>query len=227
MHTEITMPYAVELLFGIKVSKESPFLKDKVNSFVRNGLIKTRKEGFKEEGDGRRQKVYLASPEQLHVVYNALILNAFYHDTNQVKNIFNDANARKIAASEIESAMGLVSNVAIKLSQSARLTELVNVLKTDIDLYSIRLPNPFKQLPQLSLGKNTGLLQALLVQASTLSTLDSAIGALMRKDWLAAKQLTESLSNDVPGILEMKELIEKEIKSAQDFDDTLDIMRNF
>ncbi|TCN83371.1 hypothetical protein [Shewanella fodinae] len=225
MLSEITIPFAIEQLFGIKVSKESPFLKDKVNSFVRNGLIKTRKEGFKEEGDGRRQKVYLASPEQLVVVYNALILNAFYHDPNQVKNNFNNADCRKIAANEIEAAIGLVSNAAIQLSQSAKLTELVSALKTDIDLYSTRLPNPFKQLPQLSLGKNSGLLQALMVQASTLSTLDSAIGALMRKDWLQAKQLTEGISDEVPGILEMKELIENEIKSAKDLDDTLDFFK--
>lgn len=84
MNNQITIPQAIKKLFDIEVSKESPYIKDKANSFVRNKLIKV-----VTEQKVQRKSVYLKDSQQLDVLYNALLLNAFYPDPKHVQQIFN------------------------------------------------------------------------------------------------------------------------------------------
>ena len=85
----ITLPDAIKRIFGINVASDSQLLKNKANSFVRNGLLKTVKD------DGvQRGKVYLADDSQFTPLSNALILNAFFTDPKHVKEVFDCSEKR-------------------------------------------------------------------------------------------------------------------------------------
>ncbi|PSU84248.1 hypothetical protein C0W42_22275 [Photobacterium kishitanii] len=161
MNNKITIPQAIKKLFDIEVSKESPYLKGKANSFVRNNLIKV-----VTEQKVQRKSVYLKDSQQLDVIYNALLLNAFYPDPKHVQQIFNNEQYRIECAETIKSLFGQRNNLAGQILISNNLSALIEALKSQLDLFCTRLPNPFHQLPQIALGKNTGLLNCLLLQAS-------------------------------------------------------------
>ena len=78
----LTIPEAIYKLFGVQVATESPFLKNKANSFVRNELITVDRDP-KVQRDG----IYL-KPGQESVLHNALILNAIFPNTANTKKIF-------------------------------------------------------------------------------------------------------------------------------------------
>ena len=63
--SKLTIPEAIRKLFDIDVAKDSPLLKNKANSLVRNGLIKVETEKIVQ-----RKAVYLADG-QLTVLHNA------------------------------------------------------------------------------------------------------------------------------------------------------------
>lgn len=221
MNSQITIPKAIQLLFDIEVSKESPYLKDKANSFVRNKLVKT-----VTELKVQRKSVYLQDKQQLDILYNALLLNAFYPDPKHVQKIFNDKGYRAECVETIKSLFGKQNHLAGQALVSSNVKALIELLDNDVDLNTVRLPNPFKQLPQVALGKNTGLLNSLLLQASALEPMDSMLAAITNGNWEQADNLSESLSDDVPGALELKNMIGNKLKEAREFDDLLDFFAN-
>lgn len=221
MNSQITIPKAIQLLFDIEVSKESPYLKDKANSFVRNKLVKT-----VTELKVQRKSVYLQDKQQLDILYNALLLNAFYPDPKHVQKIFNDKGYRAECVETIKFLFGKQNHLAGQALVSSNVKALIELLDNDVDLNTVRLPNPFKQLPQVALGKNTGLLNSLLLQASALEPMDSMLAAITNGNWEQADNLSESLSDDVPGALELKNMIGNKLKEAREFDDLLDFFAN-
>lgn len=221
MNTTITIPHAIKILFNIEVSKESPYLKDKANSFVRNKLIQT-----VEEKKTQRKSVFLKDHQQLDVLFNALLLNAFYPDPKHVVKIFKDVKFRYDCAQTIRALFGRQSNVAGQALISGKVNELISVLESDADLFKNKLPNPFQKLPQLAFGKNTGLLNCLLLQASALEPVDNVLNAIAKGDWNKARELSINLSKESPGAIELANMIDKKFKDAQEFNDLLDYFKN-
>jgi len=66
MDSRITIPDAIYKLFAINVAKDSQFLKNKANSLVSNGLVKTVRDEHVQ-----RATVYLKDKSQLTVLHNA------------------------------------------------------------------------------------------------------------------------------------------------------------
>jgi hypothetical protein len=222
MDSGITIPDAIYKLFGIKVAKDSQFLKNKANSLVRNGLIKT-----VQEKHVQRATVYLADQDQLTVLHNALIINAIYLDPKDVKKIFDDRAYRDECSKTIKALLiGMNSVMGIAL-QNNQVQDLVDTLSSAASLYEIKLPNPFSKLPQVAMGDNTGILNALLVQSSTLASTDTILMAYLQSDWDNAQQLCEHIDDSVLGMKELKQSIASQLEEARDFDDLLDQMKNF
>ncbi|WP_318477766.1 hypothetical protein [Photobacterium leiognathi] len=217
MHNKLSIPDAIKKLFNIEVSKESPFLKNKANSFVRNKLIKT-----VTENNVQRKNIYLEDDQQLIVLFNALLLNAFYPDPKHVKKIFEDKKYRAECTESIKALFGNQNHLSGQALCSVKVIELINTLDSDKDLYTTQIPNPFTVLPQLALGPNTGLLNNLLLQASSLNPVDSVLISITKNDWLTAKKQTAYLSDDMPGSSEIVKMINNHIDEAKEFDELLD-----
>ncbi|PKG76240.1 hypothetical protein CXF86_01805 [Shewanella sp. GutCb] len=222
MDSGITIPDAIFKLFSIQVAKDSQFLKNKANSLVRNGLIKT-----VQDKHVQRSTIYLKDKSQLTVLHNALIINAIYLDPKEVKRIFEDTAYRAECAETVNTLLSDMTSLMGIALQSPMVLELVNALRSGESLYHTKLPNPFSKLPQVALGSNTGLLQALLVQSSVLKTSDTVLMAYLQKDWKKASELCSHLDESVLGIKELKQSIDSQLQEACDFDDLLDQMRNF
>ncbi|WP_139326914.1 hypothetical protein [Shewanella sp. UCD-KL21] len=214
------MPDAIYKLFGISVATESIFLKNKANSFVRNQLIQT----VREEGV-QRAKVYIKDLSQLDVLHNALLLDAIFSDTQVVKRIFDDRGYRNECSKTIEKLLCGNNNISGIALQSNQVQIFIDTFASDVDLYKTRLPNPFSTLPQVALGDNTGILHALLINSSTLTSTDSILMAYLQRDFIKAKQLCEYLDDSVLGIKALKQSIEIELQQANEFDDLLDQMK--
>ncbi|MGS0724562.1 hypothetical protein ACVBKF_00115 [Shewanella sp. 0m-11] len=222
MDYEITVPDAIYKLFSIRVAKDSQFLKNKANSLVRNGLIKT-----VQDKHVQRATVYLADSSQLTVLHNALILNAVYLDPKDVKRIFEDRLYREECAQTINAVLCNLNSLMGIALQSNQVSALVDILLSDKSLYDIMLPNPFSVLPQVAIGSNTGLLQALLLQSSALASTDTVLKAYLQSNWEEALRLSDYLDDSVQGIKELRQAIEAQLREARDFDDLLDQMKNF
>ena len=222
MDSRITIPDAIYKLFAIHVAKDSQFLKNKANSLVRNGLVKTVKDKHVQ-----RATVYLEDKSQLTVLHNALIINAIYLDPKEVKRIFEDTAYRAKCAETVNVLLSDMTSIMGVTLQNPMVLELVNALRSGDCLYQIKLPNPFSKLPQVALGSNTGLLQALLVQSSVLATTDSVLIAYLQQDWEKAYELCNHLDDSVLGIRELKQSIDSQLQEASDFDDLLDQMKQF
>lgn len=222
MDNGITIPDAIYKLFSIHVAKDSQFLKNKANSLVRNGLVRTVQDKHVQRGT-----VYLEDKSQLTVLHNALIINAIYLDPKEVKRIFEDTAYRAKCAETVNVLLSDMTSIMGIALQNPMVPELVNALRSGDSLYQIKLPNPFSKLPQVALGSNTGLLQALLVQSSVLATTDSVLIAYLQQDWEKAYELCNHLDDSVLGIRELKQSIDSQLQEASDFDDLLDQMKQF
>lgn len=215
----LTVPDAIRKLFGVDVAKESPLLKNKANSLVRNGLIKTDTELI-----AHRNAVYLAEGQET-VLFNALVLNAIFPDPKDVKKVFVEAEFRQQAAIIVKAVLtDTQSVVGVGLSHP-NAYELINCLESGFDLYKERLPNPFNVLPQIALGQETGLLQALLAQAAALSPAEGLLLSFLRGDIEEANRLAGLLETDNPDLSALKNSVESKFREAQEFDDLLDQFR--
>lgn len=215
----LTVPEAIRKLFGIDVAKESPLLKNKANSLVRNKLIKTYTELIV-----HRKSVYLAEGQET-VLFNALVLNGIFPDPKDVKKIFVEDEFRRQAVITVKAVLtGNHSIVGVSLSHP-NTYKLISCLEGEWDLYKERLPNPFNVLPQVALGEETGLLQALLAQAAVLSPADGLLLSFLRGDIVEANRLASLLDTDNPELIALKNSVEAKFREAQEFDDLLDQFR--
>lgn len=210
-----SIPEAIRDLFDIDTAAESSFLKDKANSFKRNGLLKV-----EEEARVQRNSVYLAQGQET-VLFNALVLNAVFPDPKYVKKIFEDRKSRAEASDIISNMLIKRSNVSGIALASAETAALVSYLEGDSDLYSEKLPNPFETLPQLAFGQHTNLLNVLLAQASMLDPLDSVLAAYVAGDIDKACNLAESIK-DQSAAKPFLDLIRKQHQEVKRFTKLLD-----
>ncbi len=212
----LTIPEAIRSLFKIDVAKESPLLKNKAMSLVRNRLIKVEK-----ELNVQRSKVRLAKGQET-VLFNALVLNAVFPDPKDVKAIFTNTKYRCSAVLILNSVLrGHDSLCGVALSSVAAI-KLVECIDSDFDLYAARLPNPFKVLPQVALGENTNLLQALLAQAAMLDPVDSVLVTYLDGDFVRAQAMLADISDLDGPMAVITDFIEASITEAGEFDELID-----
>lgn len=216
----LTVPEAIYRLFGINVAKESPYLKNKANSFIRNGLIAVEREQ-KVQRDG----VYL-KPGQEVTLGNALVLNAIFPSTSNTKEIFENSAYRLQCADTVRSLLKDRNSLLGQAFQSQAVEELIDFLSDPRrDLKSESLPNPFSVLPQVALGTNSDLLQVLLSQATALDPGDSFLLAYIEGDWDRAKNLSSQISSGTPELLALKAEVDRKLAEAHEFDDLLNFFR--
>ena len=221
--TGLTVPEAIRKLFDINVATESALIKNKAMSMVRNKLIKTISQP---KLDDHRSPVYLADRQQLDVLFNALLLNAIFHDPKDVKKIFENTSYRQQCAKVVSSMLvDRNSLMGITLNRPDALA-FAEALAGDTDLYTQRLPNPFAVLPQLALGKNHSLLHALLVQASTLAPADNILLAYIEGDLKKAASLAARIGSENEAINQLKRHLERVLCEAVEFEDLLDQFKN-
>nr|WP_067297730.1 hypothetical protein [Marinobacterium profundum] len=216
MASRRTVPDAIRHLFGIDVARDSPLLKTKANSLVRNRLIKVEKELIVD-----RSSTYLA-PGQEVVLFNALLLNAVFSDPKQIKSIFEKPAERQHAADTLRALFSQRNSLlGIGLSNPDAMA-MVEALAGHHDLYTERLPNPFARLPQVATGDNLNLLQALLAQAAVLAPGDSMLLAYLQGDLARAADLAETLESNEPAVEALRRHLIDKHSEARDFDSLLD-----
>ncbi|MGB0467633.1 MAG: hypothetical protein ACPGF7_08925 [Pontibacterium sp.] len=215
----LTIPESIRKLFGIDVAKESPLLKTKANSMVRNGLIQTETELIV-----HRKAVYLAEGQDT-VLFNALVLNAFFPDPKDVKKVFHDDDYRLQAAAIVKSVLLDTQSVIGVAVSNPKSLELISCLESSFDLFSGRLPNPFQILPQVALEDNISLLHALLAQSASLSLADGLLLSYLNGDIVEANRLAQLIEHDTPELTALKNSVESKLREAEEFDSLLDQFR--
>jgi hypothetical protein len=219
----LTIPDAIRLLFNIDVATESPLLKNKADSFVRNKLIKT---APKPKIEDHRFPTLLADKEQLIVLFNALLLNAVFHDPKNVKRIFDNKAYRHECALAVRVIFGKSHSLMGIAITSVLAHEFADALAGDFDLYMEKLPNPFAVLPQVALGKNINLLHALLAQSAAMAPADNLLLAYIQGDLEKAAKVASSMSSDNDAVNQLKQHVEKKVREAVEFNDLLEQFRN-
>lgn len=216
----LSIPEAIRKLFGVDVAKESPLLKNKAMSFVRNELIAVRKERKVD-----RKAVYLKA-NQGYTLHNALVLNALFPNPKDVKRIFEDDRYRKECTTLVKRLLTERGSVLGQALQSGSSKKMVSFLAdAERDLRQELIPNPFQVLPQVALGENTTLLHALLAQAASLEPADSFLLAYLNGDWEAAQELSSQLTCASPELLVIKSEIDRKLAEAHEFSDLLGFFR--
>lgn len=195
-------------------------------SFVRNGLVPA-----KTEQGVQRKQWFITNESGEITLHNALLLNAFFPDPKRVKAIFDDSKVRLQSAETVRSLMldrqSLVGVSLVKPDAQLLIKNLFDV--EAFDLRDRKLPNPFQTLPQLALGTNMGLLQALLAQSASLDSHDSLLSAYLRQDWEEAMKLCtqlEKLGSDQDGCQSLIGAVKVGYHEAQEFDQLISIFKN-
>ncbi|MCV2402933.1 hypothetical protein OFY17_08575 [Marinomonas sp. C2222] len=214
-----TIPDALRMLFGSQVLVTTPSLRTKANSFLRNGVL-----NFK--ADLNIHKNTNTIPEsELDTLFNAMLLSSIFADSKEVKAIFFEAEKRANCAEVVKAMFTRQHSLAGIALSSSEASAFIACLEGSFDLRAERLPNPFKTLPQVTLGTNTSLLRVLLAQAAILEPMDSILMKYLDGDLLEAKDLIDQLDVNASGVAELKAEIEKKITEAEDVDVLLDFMR--
>lgn len=219
MASRLTVPEAIRQLFDIDVATQSQLLKTKADSLVRNKLIK-----IETEQKVQRKAKYLA-PGQMTVLFNALLLNAIFHDPKDVKRIFEDKYYRQECAKSVRIMFGESNSLmGIALSNGLAL-KFADSLAGDFDLFTDKLPNPFAVLPQLALGKNQSLLHALLAQSAILEPTDNILLAYLQGELDKAAEMSSLMKTDNEAVNQLKLHIERSLREAAEFGDLLEQFR--
>ncbi|WP_285163246.1 hypothetical protein [Shewanella goraebulensis] len=217
------MPDAIRLLFNIDVATESQLLRNKADSFVRNKLIKI---APKPKLDDHRYRTELADKEQLTVLFNALLLNAIFHDPKNVKRIFENKAYRDECALVVKAMFGESHSVMGIAITSISAHKFVDALAGDFNLYKEKLPNPFAVLPQIALGKNLNLLHALLAQSAAMEPTDNLLLAYIQGNFDKAANIASLMPSENDAVNQLKQHVEKEVTEAVEFDDLVEQFRN-
>ena len=213
-----SIPDALRLLFGSDILSQTSSLRTKANSFVRNGLLNSQSVLIVHKNNN-------SIPEtELDTLFNAMLLSSIFADSKEVKAIFCEPLKRKQYAEVVKAMFTRQQSLAGIALSSSKATAFVTCLEGDFDLRAERLPNPFKTLPQATLGSNGSLLRVLLAQAAVLEPMDSILMKYLDGEWLEAKALIDQLDSNASGVAELKAEIDKKIHEAEEVDDLLDFM---
>lgn len=220
----ISTPNAIKKLFNINLAEHKSF-KDLVYPLVRSkGFLEVKREPMPQ---GSRKNNLLIASSSLTKLHNAVLLQGFFADSKRIKDIFSDSKKRLEAADFLETiVMGRQSILAVEI-QTATLSGLIVKLKSEhIDLSTEKLPNPFHELPQLSLNGVTSVMQALLAQSALLTQGESMIMHFFNQNIEEAYSAACSLDNTTPTLAKTQALIKQKYREAIEFDDLLNNLLN-
>ena len=215
-----TIPDALFELFGVRLAKESPALKNVIYSLIRNGVVAV-------DAQPRiARKALFVQEAQMPALHNAVLLQALFGSPRVVKGIFDDPSVRRKHAGlagklffERDSLVG----IGFRAKEAG---EFVVALEGEFDLRQSYLPNPYEVLPQVVLGNNSGLLTAVLAQAGSLSRGDNMLLAYLQGDIATAHHLAETMG-PARGELEiLRRRVLDAYREAEEFDNLLDMMRS-
>ncbi len=213
-----SIPDALRLLFGSDILSQTPSLRNKANSFLRNDLLT-----FKEELIVHKKSKLIPETE-LDTLFNAMLLSSIFADPKEVKSIFCEPDKRQQCTEIVKAIFTRQHSLAGIALSSSNASDFVACLEGNFNLRAARLPNPFKTLPQATLGSNTSLLKVLLTQAAVLEPMDSILMKYLEGEWLEAQRLINQLDITAPGVAELKAEIDHKIRDAEEVDDLLDFM---
>ena len=220
----LSTPDAILTLFKIRLAEHKSF-KDLVYPLVRSkGFVEVKKEPMPL---GSTKHHLLIASSSLTKLYNAVLLQGFFADSKRIKDIFAHPKKRIEAADFLEAVvMGRQSILAVGIHSTA-LSELIVKLKSEhIDLSKDKLPNPFQELPQLSLNGVTSVMQALLAQSALLTQGESMVMHFFNQDIEKAYLAACSLGNTTPMLAQYQSHIKQKYLEAVEFDDLLTNLLN-
>lgn len=213
---------AVDRVFGINLSKHQR-LRASLNSLLRN---KTIENTITPSGPERNRR--LVHRDQLDKLHNVVILQGLFTETQVITKMFHDSDKyetrKKMAEVAQAILVGRQSIVGISLLP-VEVKGFLEMLASDADLATNRLPNPFQELPQLVLDKGTSVIQQMLAQSSVQSLGDSMMAHYLNGDLEAAWQAAQQLDVEDPILNKYKALIDQEYQEASEFDDLLDKLK--
>ncbi|EGR0933172.1 hypothetical protein EIB86_11140 [Vibrio parahaemolyticus] len=219
----LSPPDAIRKLFSVELSEHKSF-KDLVYPLVRSkGFLIVNKEQM---GIGSEKNHLLIARESLNKFHNAVLLQGFFADSKRVKAIFTDSGKRMEAAGFLNVILaGRQSIIGVGI-QSEALEQFINIMKSSVSLSENRLPNPFYELPQLSIGNITSVMQALLAQSAVLSDGETMMLYYLNGDLEKAYEAASSLQTEHPVLSKYQSLISQQYLEANEFDNLLDDLIN-
>lgn len=216
----ITVSEAAKELFGVKLSKHPKF-KNAINALLKPVEIKHDKIEIISAGDRKKTKIYR---DQLTKLFNAVLLQAFFTPA-KIKPIFSNNKARQNAADAIELVMMERQSVLGLGLYTQEIMKFLEMLKGSDDLTITRLPNPFVELPQLSLDGVTNIMKELLTQSAALTECDSMVLHYLNDDIETAYLQACEIHSSNELVNKYKEKIIREYLAAKEFEETLDFFR--
>ena len=174
----LTLPQAVERLFGIKPAHHKA-LRNAVNTLVKAmkqaGVLQLNEEDISFTEGGRKR--WSLPRSELDGLHNAIVLHGIFGDPKTVILLFTQPAQRRQHADWAASLLLERQSVASLGLINKQLVDLLGMLKSAGDLKLERLPNPFDNaLPQMGLDDYGGnLLKAMACQTAALSMGDLSL----------------------------------------------------
>ncbi|MCK4794540.1 MAG: hypothetical protein KAV87_63005 [Desulfobacteraceae bacterium] len=214
----MTLPEAIDLLFGIKLSKNRK-IKDCLDNFTRekSGFITVHRDMVVHRDN------LTISRDQHTTLFNAVVLQGLFSETRTVRRLLTENNpVFRNQMAELAKIILIDRNTLLGISLLPTETlKFIDVLASDTDLTRVRLKNPFETLPQIVLESGTNTIQAFLAQTAALSASDSMMAHYLAGDIEKAWQAAQQVSSDNETVNKYKALINKEYKEASEFDELL------
>jgi len=225
----ISAPDAIWKLFKVRLSEHKAF-KDLTYSFIRNrsegkSFLDSKEELQSNAGANLRNNHFIHK-NSLTKLYNAIILQAFFIETKKVKAIFSNPKMRKRAVDLMAVILKDRQCILGITLQPSEVEVLLNVMNSDASLDTVRLPNPFSELPQLSLSGMTSVTQALIAQSASLSQGSSMMLHFFNGDLEEAYQASCLLNPTDPVLKKYCSLVQQQYHEATEFDNLLDDLLN-
>jgi hypothetical protein len=215
----MTVPEAIDLLFGIKLSKNRK-IKDCLDNFTRekSGFIPVNRDMVVHNDSITIHR------DQLTTLHNAVVLQGLFSETRTVRKLLTDNKpAFREQMAELAKIILLDRNTLLGISLLPTETlKFIEVLDSDADLTQVRLKSPFETLPQIVLESGTNTIQAFLAQTAALSASDSMMAHYLAGDIEKAWQAAQQVSSDNETVKKYQSLINKEYKETSEFDELLD-----
>lgn len=227
----IGAPEAIQRLFSIELSKHKEF-KDSIYSFIRhrgNGtaFLKVKDVPQINTGASSRNNLFIHE-SSLPKLHNAIILQAFFPSTQKTKAIFTDTKKRKQAAKLMRFILQDRQSVLGMKMQSKKVDQLLDIMDSNKQLDKNKLPNPFPELPQISLEGITSITQAILTQSASLTHLHGEAMLLhhFNGELEEAYKASILLISDTVILQEYQKIIQAQYSEAREFDSFLEILLN-
>ncbi|MGY5451436.1 hypothetical protein ACVFI8_10895 [Agarivorans sp. MS3-6] len=215
----ITIPAAINKLFKVRLAEHKAF-KDLVYPLVRSkGFLDIKKE--KMVNSSTKDNIYITQ-EGLAKLHNAIILQAFFSKTKKVKDIFSKPDKRIEAAEILDSVLSGRQALLDVSINSLKFSQLIAWLKSTKPLDQEGLPNPFSELPQLSLNGTTSVMQSLLAQSGALTNVDNMMMYFINDQLKEAYDTSLSITSTNPLFIKYQTLVQRKYNEANEFDTFLE-----